>query len=68
MKITELKRPSILALIIGIVLTVIGVTVFLNHQDSNTDMVFLSMFGIGLFILGLSCSLLYQIRKINVKS
>ncbi|PIN82490.1 MAG: hypothetical protein COW26_07445 [Nitrosopumilales archaeon CG15_BIG_FIL_POST_REV_8_21_14_020_33_23] len=68
MKITELSRPSILSVIAGLLLTLIGVTVLLNPQDSITNMIFLSMFGIGLFILGLSCSLLYQIRKAKIKS
>ncbi|PIY88046.1 MAG: hypothetical protein COY74_10340 [Nitrosopumilales archaeon CG_4_10_14_0_8_um_filter_34_8] len=68
MKITELSRPSILSVIVGLLLTLIGVTVLLNPQDSITNMIFLSMFGIGLFILGLSCSLLYQIRKAKIKS
>jgi len=68
LKITELSRPSILSVIAGLLLTLIGVTVLLNPQDSITNMIFLSMFGIGLFILGLSCSLLYQIRKAKIKS
>ena len=68
LKITELSRPSILSVIAGLLLTLIGVTVLLNPQDSITNIIFLSMFGIGLFILGLSCSLLYQIRKAKIKS
>lgn len=67
MKINELRRPSILSLIVGLVLTLFGATVLLNPQDNTTNMIFLSMFGIGLFILGLSCSLLYQIRKAKNK-
>ncbi|MBS3926518.1 MAG: hypothetical protein KGZ34_07520 [Nitrosarchaeum sp.] len=67
MKITELSRPSILSSIAGLVLTLFGATVLLNPQDNTTNMIFLSMFGIGLFILGLSCSLLYQIRKAKIK-
>lgn len=67
MKITELRRPSILSLIVGLTLTLFGAIVLLNPQDNTTNMIFLSMFGIGLFILGLSCSLLYQIRKAAMK-
>ncbi|MCV0411615.1 hypothetical protein [Nitrosarchaeum sp.] len=67
MKITELRHPSILSLIAGLTLTLFGGTVFLNPQDNTTNMIFLSMFGIGLFILGLSCSILYQIRKAKIK-
>ncbi|MBS3921879.1 MAG: hypothetical protein KGZ37_01855 [Nitrosarchaeum sp.] len=67
MKINELRRPSILSLIAGLALTLFGATILLNPQDDTTNMIFLSMFGIGLFILGLSCSLLYQIRRAKAK-
>lgn len=67
-KIVELKRPSIFGLIIGIVFTLIGITIFLNPQSNAVNMIFLSLFGIGLFISGLSFSVLYQIRKIKNKS
>ncbi|QLH10751.1 hypothetical protein [Nitrosarchaeum sp. AC2] len=67
MKITEFRRPSILSLIIGLTLTLFGATILLNPQDNTTNIIFLSMFGIGLFILGLSCSLLYQIRRARIK-
>ena len=62
-KITEFKRPSILLLILGITLTLIGFTILLNPQDNTTNMIFLSMFGIGLFMSGLGFSVLYQISK-----
>ena len=66
-KITEFKRPSILVLILGIILTLIGFTMLLNPQDNTTNMIFLSMFGIGLFMSGLGFSVLYQIRKVKTK-
>ena len=66
-KITEFKRPSILLLILGLSLTLIGFTMLLNPQDDTTNMIFLSMFGIGLFMSGLSFSVLYQIRKVKTK-
>jgi len=66
-KIIEFKRPSILVLILGLILTLIGFTMLLNPQDNITNMIFLSMFGIGLFMSGLSFSVLYQIRKIKTK-
>ena len=62
-KITEFKRPSILLFILGIILTLIGFTMLLNPQDNTTNMIFLSMFGIGLFMSGLGFSVLYQISK-----
>ena len=62
-KITEFKRPSILLLILGLILTLIGFTMLLNPQDNTTNMIFLSMFGIGLFMSGLGFSVLYQISK-----
>ncbi len=37
----------------------------LNPQDNTTNMIFLSMFGIGLFMSGLGFSLLNQIRKVK---
>jgi len=64
-KITEFKRPSILLFILGIILTLIGFTMLLNPQDNTTNMIFLSMFGIGLFMSGLGFSLLNQIRKVK---
>jgi len=67
LKITDLRRPSILSLIVGLTLTFFGATILLNPQDDTTNMIFLSVFGIGLFILGLSCSLLYQIRRAKAK-
>ena len=36
-KITEFKRPSILLLILGITLTLIGFTILLNPQDNTTN-------------------------------
>ena len=66
-KITEFKRPSILLLILGLSLTLIGFTMLLNPQDDTTNMIFLSMFGIGLFMSGLGFSVLYQIRKLKTK-
>jgi len=65
LKIIELRRPSILVLILGIILTLIGFTMLLNPQDDNTNMIFLSIFGIGMFMTGLGFSVLYQIRKIK---
>lgn len=66
-KITEFKRPSILLLILGIILTLIGFTMLFNPQDNTANMIFLSMFGIGLFMSGLGFSVLYQIRKVKTK-
>ena len=66
-KIIEFKRPSILVLILGLILTLIGFTMLLNPQDNTTNMIFLSMFGIGLFMSGLGFSILYQIRKVKTK-
>lgn len=66
-KITEFKRPSILLLILGIILTLIGFTILLNPQDDTVNMIFLSMFGAGLFMSGLGFSVLYQIRKVKTK-
>ncbi|MGI0057959.1 MAG: hypothetical protein ACREAK_11390 [Nitrosarchaeum sp.] len=65
MKIIELRRPSIFLLILGIVLTLIGFTILLNPQDDTTNMIFLSMFGVGLFMSGLGFSVLYQIKKVK---
>ncbi|MBI5859558.1 MAG: hypothetical protein HZB73_02330 [Nitrosarchaeum sp.] len=67
MKITDLRRPSILLLILGIISTCIGFTMLLKPQDDVINMIFLSMFGIGLFISGLGFSLLYQIKKVKTK-
>ena len=66
-KITEFKRPSILLLILGLILTLIGFTMLLNPQGNIANMIFLSMFGIGLFMSGLGFSVLYQIRKVKTK-
>ena len=66
-KITEFKRSSILLLILGLILTLIGFTMLFNPQDNTTNMIFLSMFGIGLFMSGLGFSVLYQIRKVKTK-
>ncbi len=62
-KITEFKRPSILVLILGLILTLIGFAMLLNPQDSIINMIFLSMFVNGMFMFGLGLSILYQIRK-----
>ena len=67
-KIIEFKRPSIVLLVLGLVSTLIGFTMLLNPQGGTANMIFLSMFGIGLFMSGLSFSVLYQIRKIKTKS
>lgn len=66
-KIIEFKRPSIVLLVLGLVSTLIGFTMLLNPQDNTANMIFLSMFGIGLFMSGLSFSVLYQIRKIKTE-
>ena len=66
-KIIEFKRPSIVLLVLGLVLTLIGFTMLLNPQGNTANMIFLSMFGIGLFMSGLSFSVLYQIRKIKTR-
>lgn len=66
-KITEFKRPSILLLVLGLILTLIGFTMLLNPQGDIANMIFLSMFGIGLFMSGLGFSILYQIRKVKTK-
>ena len=62
-KIIEFKCPSILVLILGLILTLIGFTMLLDPQDNTANMIFLSMFGIGLFMSGLGFSVLYQISK-----
>lgn len=67
-KIIQLKRPSIVLLCLGLIMTLIGITIFLNPQDGTTNIIFLSLFGGGLFISGLSISLLNQIRKHKKKS
>ena len=66
-KIIEFKRPSIVLLVLGLVSTLIGFTMLLNPQGDTANMIFLSIFGIGLFMSGLSFSVLYQIRKIKTK-
>lgn len=66
-KIIEFKRPSILLLVLGLILTLIGFTMLLNPQGDIANMIFLSMFGIGLFMSGLGFSILYQIRKVKTK-
>ena len=66
-KIIEFKRPSIALLVLGLVSTLIGFTMLLNPQGDTANMIFLSMFGIGLFMSGLSFSVLYQIRKIKTR-
>ena len=66
-KIIEFKRPSIVVLILGLILTLIGFTMLLNPHDNTANMIFLSMFGIGLFMSGLGFSVLYQIRKVKTK-
>ena len=66
-KIIEFKCPSILVLILGLILTLIGFTMLLDPQDNTANMIFLSMFGIGLFMSGLGFSVLYQIRKVKTK-
>jgi len=67
LEIAELSRPSIFVVIFGMLFTIIGFTMLLNHQNNIADMIFLSMFGIGLFMSGLGFSLLYQIRKAKPK-
>jgi hypothetical protein len=67
LKIIELRRPSILLLILGIILTLTGFTTLLNPQNEIQNMIFLSMFGTGLFMSGLGFSLLYQMRKTKEK-
>jgi len=67
LKITELKRPSIVLLVLGIISTLIGFAMLLNPQGDIANIIFLSMFGIGLFIAGLGFSLLHQIRKVKTK-
>jgi len=62
-KIIELKRPSMVLLCLGLIMTLIGITIFLNPQDDTTNIIFLSLFGGGVFISGLSISILNQIRK-----
>jgi predicted tellurium resistance membrane protein TerC len=67
LKIDELRRPSILLLILGSILAMTGFTMLLNPQDEIQNMIFLSMFGTGLFMSGLGFSLLYQMRKTKEK-
>ncbi|MCI4433398.1 MAG: hypothetical protein JHC41_07385 [Nitrosopumilus sp.] len=68
MKISEFKKSSILLSIFGFVLTLIGITIFWNPQDTTTNIIFLSMVGIGLFMSGLGLSILNQIRKATIRS
>ncbi|MBA0908787.1 MAG: hypothetical protein ITD33_06820 [Nitrosarchaeum sp.] len=65
MNILEIERPSIILLVFGIILSLIGISVIFNPQEDTVNMIFLSLFGIGLFIFGLSLSLLNQIRKVK---
>ncbi len=65
MNILEIERPSIILLVFGIILSLIGISVIFNPQENTVNMIFLSLFGIGLFIFGLSFSLLNQIRKVK---
>ncbi|MFM9874930.1 MAG: hypothetical protein ACKVN8_00930 [Nitrosarchaeum sp.] len=65
MNILEIERPSIILLVFGIILSLIGISVIFNPQEDTVNMIFLSLFGIGLFIFGLSFSLLNQIRKVK---
>jgi len=67
LKIDELRRPSILLLILGSILAMTGFTMLLNPQDEIQNIIFLSMFGTGLFMSGLGFSLLYQMRKTKEK-
>ena len=53
---------------LGFVLALVGITIFWNPQDSITNIIFLSMVGIGLFMLGLGLSILNQIRKTTIRS
>jgi len=68
LKITEFKKSSILLSMLGFVLALVGITIFWNPQDSITNIIFLSMVGIGLFMLGLGLSILNQIRKTTIRS
>ncbi|MSV27089.1 MAG: hypothetical protein CK527_04125 [Nitrosarchaeum sp.] len=65
MNILEIERPSIILLVFGIILSLIGISVIFNPQEDTVNVIFLSLFGIGLFIFGLSFSLLNQIRKVK---
>jgi len=65
MEIHNLRRPSIVLLAFGFVFTGISVIGLFNPQNNTIDMIFLSMFGSGLFMLGLGFSILNQIRKIK---
>ena len=64
-KITELKIPSLVLLVIGFVLFLIGITIFWYPQNNIINMIFLGLLGTGLFMFGLGLSVLNQIRKIN---
>jgi len=68
LKIVEFKKSSILLCIIGLVLTLVGITIFWNPHDNVTNIIFLSMIGLGLFMLGLGLSILNQIRKTSIRS
>jgi hypothetical protein len=65
MEIIQFKNTSILLLIIGTILAFLGITIFINPQNNFIDILFLGLFGIGLFMLGLGLSILNQIRKYN---
>ena len=65
MNILEIDRPSIILLVFGIILSLIGISVIFNPQENTVFMIFLSLFVIGLFIFVLSFSLLNQIRKVK---
>jgi hypothetical protein len=68
MKLFELKRSSVLLIILGSVLTLLGITIFWRPQSDTINMFFLSMMGIGLFMVGLGFSVLNQIRKTKPQS
>jgi len=68
LKIVEFRKSSILLCIIGFALTLLGITVFWNPHDDVTNIIFLSMIGLGLFMLGLGLSILNQIRKTSARS
>jgi len=67
LKITEIKRPTILSLILGILLTIVGSTIFLRPQGDTINMIFLIIFGLGFFMVGAGFSVLYQIKKVKDK-
>jgi len=68
LEIIEFKKLSIFLCTVGIILTLVGITIFWHPYGNVADIIFLGMIGLGLFMLGLGFSILNQIRKSTVQS